>query len=59
MKATLQQYHGRMQRVLDYIDQHLEENLELETLSGVAARSITFTGSSLQSLGFPCMATFN
>ena len=24
MKAALQNYHARMQRVLDYIDQHLD-----------------------------------
>jgi AraC family transcriptional regulator len=39
MKATLQSYHARMLRVLDYIDQHLDAELDLETLSGMAAFS--------------------
>jgi AraC family transcriptional regulator len=39
MKAALQNYHGRMQRVLDYIDQHLDGDLDLETVSSVAAFS--------------------
>ena len=39
MKATLQNYHTRMQRVLDYIDQHLDSDLDLETASRVAAFS--------------------
>ncbi|MGI4745358.1 MAG: AraC family transcriptional regulator [Janthinobacterium lividum] len=39
MKAALQHYHARMQRVLDHIDQHLDGDLNLETLSGVAAFS--------------------
>ncbi len=39
MKAALQNYHARMLRVLDYIDQHLDGNLDLETVSGVAAFS--------------------
>jgi AraC family transcriptional regulator len=39
MKATLQNYHARMQRVLDYIDQHLDGDLDLETASRVAAFS--------------------
>ncbi len=40
MKAdALENYHGRMRRVLDYIDQHLDEDLDLETVSGVAALS--------------------
>ena len=39
MKAALQNYHARMSRVLDYIDQHLDGNLDLETVSGVAAFS--------------------
>ncbi len=38
-KATLDQYHARMQRVLDHIDQHLDEDLGLEALSRVAAFS--------------------
>ena len=38
-KTALDRYHVRMQRVLDYIDQHLDENLGLEALSGVAAFS--------------------
>lgn len=39
MKAALQYYHARMQRVLDHIDQHLNGNLDLDALSGVAAFS--------------------
>ena len=39
MKAALEHYHARMQRVLDYIDQHLDHDLDLEVLSGVAAFS--------------------
>ncbi|MBZ9994639.1 GyrI-like domain-containing protein [Mesorhizobium sp. BH1-1-4] len=39
MKAALQNYHVRMQRVLDHIDQHLDGNLDLDALSGVAAFS--------------------
>ena len=39
MKAALQNYQDRMQRVLDYIDQHLDGDLDLETVSRVAAFS--------------------
>lgn len=39
MKATLQNYQTRMQRVLDHIDRHLDSALDLDTLSGVAAFS--------------------
>jgi AraC family transcriptional regulator len=39
MTAAQQDYQARMQRVLDYIDQHLGEDLDLETVSGVAAFS--------------------
>jgi len=39
MKAALQHYHARMQRVLDYIDQHLDGDLGLERVSRVAAFS--------------------
>lgn len=39
MKAALQSYHARMQRVLDHIDRHLDEDLDLDTLSGIAAYS--------------------
>jgi AraC family transcriptional regulator len=39
MKATIRDYQGRMQRVLDYIDQHLDADLDLETVSRVAAFS--------------------
>ncbi len=28
MKAALQNYHARMQRVLDHIDQHLDDDLD-------------------------------
>ncbi|TGQ74280.1 MAG: helix-turn-helix domain-containing protein [Mesorhizobium sp.] len=39
MKAALENYHARMRRVLDHIDQHLDGDLDLESLSGVAAFS--------------------
>ena len=39
MKASVEKYHARMQRVLDHIDQHLDDDLGLEALSGVAAFS--------------------
>lgn len=39
MKAALQNYQDRMRRVLDYIDRHLDADLDLGTLSGVAAFS--------------------
>ena len=39
MKAAEDNYRARMLRALDYIDQHLDGNLDLETVSGVAAFS--------------------
>ena len=39
VKAGLQNYHARMQRVLDHIGRHLDDDLGLEMLSGVAAFS--------------------
>lgn len=39
MKASRQHYHARMQRVLDYIDQHLDGDLDLDAVSRVAAFS--------------------
>ncbi|MGN6621289.1 MAG: AraC family transcriptional regulator [Sphingomonas sp.] len=39
MTAALQNYHVRIQRVLDHIDRHLDEELDLETVSEVAAFS--------------------
>jgi len=39
MQAALQNYQARMRRVLDYIDRHLDSDLDLETVSGVAAFS--------------------
>lgn len=39
MTAALQHYQTRMQWVLDYIDRHLDSDLDLETVSGVAAFS--------------------
>lgn len=39
MKAALRNYQSRMRRVLDYIDQHLEGDLDLEAVSRVAAFS--------------------
>jgi len=39
MKAAVQNYQARMQRVLDHIDRHLDGDLDLETVSRVAAFS--------------------
>src|SRR3954453_23605272 len=39
MKAALQNYQARMRRALDYIDRHLDGDLDLETVSRVAAFS--------------------
>lgn len=39
MTTTLEHYHARMQRVLDHIDRHLDGDLDLEAVSGVAAFS--------------------
>ncbi|MCB8821549.1 AraC family transcriptional regulator [Microvirga rosea] len=39
MTAALRNYHERMQRALEYIDQHLHDDLDLDVLSGVAAFS--------------------
>ena len=39
MKAALENYLARMQRVLDHIDRHLDDDLDLETVSRVAAFS--------------------
>src|SRR5690349_24282457 len=39
MKTALQNYHARMQRALDHIDRHLDGDLDLETVSRVAAFS--------------------
>ena len=39
MKAALQNYQARMRRMLDYIDRHLDGDLDLDTVSGVAAFS--------------------
>src|SRR5256886_13153011 len=39
MTAALQNYHARMQRVLDHIDRHLDDDLDLDALSSVAAYS--------------------
>ena len=39
MTAALHTYQGRMRRVLDHIDRHLDGDLDLDTLSGVAAFS--------------------
>lgn len=39
MKAALQNYQARMQRVLDHIDRHLDRDLDLDAISGVAAFS--------------------
>lgn len=39
MTPALQNYQDRMRRVLDYIDRHLDADLDLDTVSGVAAFS--------------------
>ena len=39
MKAALRDYHDRMQRVLDHIDRQLDDDLDLDTVSAVAAFS--------------------
>lgn len=39
MTAALQNYSARMLRVLDHIDRHLDGDLDLETVSGIAAFS--------------------
>jgi len=39
MKAALRNYNARMQRVLDHIDQHLDEDLGLDAMSAIAAFS--------------------
>lgn len=39
MDAALDQYRTRMLRVLDHIDRHLDDGLDLDTVSGVAAFS--------------------
>ncbi len=39
MKAALHNYHARMQRVLDHIDRHLSDDLDLDAVSGIAAFS--------------------
>jgi AraC family transcriptional regulator len=39
MTAALQSYHARMQRVLDHIDQHIDDDLDLDALSSIAAYS--------------------
>jgi AraC family transcriptional regulator len=39
MTTALDHYHARMRRVLDHIDRHLDGDLDLETVSGVAAFS--------------------
>ncbi|HEU4959522.1 MAG TPA: AraC family transcriptional regulator [Sphingomonas sp.] len=39
MKAALRNYNARMQRVLDHIDRHLDGDLDLDTVSRIAAFS--------------------
>ena len=39
MKAALQNFHARMQRALDHIDRHRDEELDLDALSSVTAYS--------------------
>ena len=57
MKAALQNYHARMQRVLDHIDRHLDDDLDLDTLSSVQlTQNIISTGSLRRPSGYPCIA---
>jgi AraC family transcriptional regulator len=37
--TALDHYHVRMQKVLDYVERHLDDDLDLDTLSRVAAFS--------------------
>lgn len=39
MKTAVELYHARMHRVLDHIEQHLDEDLSLDALSSIAAFS--------------------
>ncbi|MDA9397247.1 AraC family transcriptional regulator [Bradyrhizobium sp. CCBAU 45389] len=39
MKTALQNYQARMRRVLEHIDRHLDDDLDLDSLSAVAAFS--------------------
>ena len=39
MTAALDHYHARMERVLEHLDQHLDSDLDLNAVSGVAAFS--------------------
>lgn len=39
MKITLENYRARMQRVITHIDQHLDDDLDLDTVSRIAAFS--------------------
>lgn len=39
MTAAFENYHARMQRVFDHIDRHLDDDLDLEAVSAVAAFS--------------------
>jgi AraC family transcriptional regulator len=38
-QSATEQYHARMQRVLEHIDQHLDDDLSVDVLAGVAAFS--------------------
>jgi AraC family transcriptional regulator len=39
VNAAAEKYRARLRRVLDYIDAHLNEELTVERLSGIAAFS--------------------
>lgn len=39
MSAALPNYHVRIKRVLDHIDRHLGDDLNLETISAIAVSS--------------------
>ncbi len=39
MKVALHTYHARMKRALDHIDQHLDDDLDLDAVRAVAAFS--------------------
>lgn len=59
MKAAIQNYHVRMQRVLEYIDRHLDDDLNLDVLSSVAAFSkFHFHRQFVATFGLSCHRYF-
>ena len=41
-------HHARMQRVLTYIDEHLDDELDVDLPSGIAAFPVTICGPAVQ-----------